>query len=98
MDQTWYQNFVADENLSRDMLFELLTAANFMGIKPLLDLSPDDFQEQYDAKERDLQRVAEEVFEFEKVFFPRPEGQPASESPNAKGIIGENVDALNQYP
>lgn len=39
MDQTWYQEFVADENLSRDMLFDLLTAANFMGIKPLLDLT-----------------------------------------------------------
>lgn len=39
MDQKWYQDFVADENLDRDMLFELLTAANFMGIKPLLDLT-----------------------------------------------------------
>ncbi len=39
MDQKWYQDFVADENLDRDMLFDLLTAANFMGIKPLLDLT-----------------------------------------------------------
>lgn len=39
MDQEWYQNFVSDENLDRDMLFDLLTAANFMGIKPLLDLT-----------------------------------------------------------
>jgi S-phase kinase-associated protein 1 len=39
MDQTWYQDFVADENLSREMLFDLLTAANFLGIKPLLDLT-----------------------------------------------------------
>jgi len=41
MDQTWYQNFVSDENLggNNDMLFDLLTAANFMGIKELLDLS-----------------------------------------------------------
>merc|ERR1719343_782077 len=41
MDQEWYQNFVSDENLggSNDMLFDLLTAANFMGIKELLDLS-----------------------------------------------------------
>ena len=67
-------------------------------IKPLLDLSPDDYQEQYDAKEKSLQRVAAEVFQFEKSFFPRPEGQPASESPKATGIIGENVDALKQYP
>ena len=41
MDQEWYQNFVSDENLGpdNDMLFDLLTAANFMGIKELLDLS-----------------------------------------------------------
>ena len=39
MDQQWYQEFVSDENLSREMLFDLLTAANYMGIKPLLDLT-----------------------------------------------------------
>jgi S-phase kinase-associated protein 1 len=40
MDQKWYQDFVDDKNLgSRDMLFDLLTAANFMGIKELLDLT-----------------------------------------------------------
>lgn len=41
MDQEWYQNFVSDDNLGKnnDMLFDLLTAANFMGIKELLDLS-----------------------------------------------------------
>jgi len=41
MDQEWYQKFVSDENLgnNNDMLFDLLTAANFMGIKELLDLS-----------------------------------------------------------
>lgn len=39
MDQKWYQDFVADENLNREMLFDLLTAANYMGIKPLLDLT-----------------------------------------------------------
>lgn len=40
MDQEWYQNFVDDNQLgSRDMLFDLLTAANFMGIKELLDLT-----------------------------------------------------------
>ena len=39
MDQKWYQDFVADENLNKEMLFDLLTAANYMGIKPLLDLT-----------------------------------------------------------
>lgn len=40
MDQAWYQEFVSDTNLgNRDMLFDLLTAANFMGITQLLDLA-----------------------------------------------------------
>jgi S-phase kinase-associated protein 1 len=40
MDQPWYQEFVSEENLGgQDMLFDLLTAANFMGIKELLDLT-----------------------------------------------------------
>lgn len=36
--QEWYKQFVSDENTSQEMLFEILTAANYMGIKPLLDL------------------------------------------------------------
>ena len=39
VDQKWYQDFVSDEQLDHDMLFELLAAANHMGIKPLLDLT-----------------------------------------------------------
>ena len=39
MDQPWYQDFVSDEKMERDMLFEVLSAANFLGIKPLLDLA-----------------------------------------------------------
>lgn len=39
MDQKWYQDFVADGNMPREMLFDLLTAANYMGIKALLDLT-----------------------------------------------------------
>lgn len=39
MTQTWFQEFVDENNTSQDMLFELLTAANYMGIKPLLDLA-----------------------------------------------------------
>jgi len=39
IDQKWYQNFVADDNVQGDMVFDMLTAANFMGIKPLLDLT-----------------------------------------------------------
>lgn len=39
MTQTWFQEFVSNDNTPQDMLFELLTAANYMGIKPLLDLA-----------------------------------------------------------
>ena len=38
MDQPWYNNFVADENMPEEMLFEVLTGANYMAVQPLLDL------------------------------------------------------------
>jgi S-phase kinase-associated protein 1 len=38
MDQKWYQDFTAEENMPRAMLFEVVTAANYMTIKPLLAL------------------------------------------------------------
>ena len=50
MSQEWYQKFVSDENLGggvdndngndngNEMLFALVSAANFMGISKLLDL------------------------------------------------------------
>lgn len=37
VEQVWYQDYV--ENEDREMLFDLVTAANYMGIKPLLDLA-----------------------------------------------------------
>jgi len=37
MQQEWYRNFVGD--MDRDMIFEILGAANYMNIKPLLDLA-----------------------------------------------------------
>ena len=37
MSQEWYRSFVAA--IEREMLFELLTAAYYMDIKPLLDLA-----------------------------------------------------------
>lgn len=37
VEQEWYRTFM--ENLDRPMLFDVLTGANFMGIKPLLDLA-----------------------------------------------------------
>lgn len=38
MDQKWYQTFTSEKNMPRELLFEVLTAANYMTIKPLLDL------------------------------------------------------------
>jgi hypothetical protein len=38
MKQDWYQNFTKEDNMPREVLFEVLTAANYMTIKPLLDL------------------------------------------------------------
>ena len=35
--QDWYRDFVGTED--RDVIFDLLTAANYLGIKPLLDLA-----------------------------------------------------------
>jgi S-phase kinase-associated protein 1 len=37
VDQVWYQEYVENEDC--EMLFDLVTAANYMGIKPLLDLT-----------------------------------------------------------
>lgn len=39
MTAAWYQEFADDDNMTQNMLFALLTAANYMGIKPLLDLA-----------------------------------------------------------
>jgi len=39
MKVQWYRDFVSDEYCSQNMLFDLLSAANYMGIKPLLDLA-----------------------------------------------------------
>lgn len=37
VEQEWYRDFIS--GLERPMVFDLLTAANYMGIKPLLDLA-----------------------------------------------------------
>jgi len=37
VEQEWYRTFV--EEIDRPMIFDLLTAANYMGIRPLLDLA-----------------------------------------------------------
>jgi hypothetical protein len=37
--QEWYREFCSDENLPSDVLAEVLGAANYMSISPLLDLT-----------------------------------------------------------
>jgi S-phase kinase-associated protein 1 len=37
--QVWYANYISDIIVDQTLLFELVTAANFMDIKSLLDLS-----------------------------------------------------------
>jgi len=36
--QAWYANFV-ENGMDQEMLFELTIAANFLGVKPLLELA-----------------------------------------------------------
>jgi len=37
--QSWYADWCHEDNMPRDMLFEVLRAANYMSIPPLLDLA-----------------------------------------------------------
>jgi hypothetical protein len=37
--QQWYRDFCSDENLPNDLLAEVLAAANYLSISPLLDLA-----------------------------------------------------------
>ena len=59
----WYQDFVSDENMPDQMLFEVLTAANYMHIQPLLDLAC--LKVTYKIQGKD----AEEVSAFFFIFY-----------------------------
>ena len=37
--QEWYASFILDAGVTQDVLFDLILAANFLDIKPLLELS-----------------------------------------------------------
>ena len=67
-------------------------------VEPLLDLSPPDYKEQIALRKEELDRVAEQLHEYEKEIFPREEGKSAAESPAAMGLLGEHVDALKVHP
>lgn len=76
MDQEWYQKFVSDENLDRDMLFDLLTAANFMGIKPLLDLTC--LKVTFQLTGKNAEEVSEHLFADVKIEETKHDSNPAS--------------------
>ena len=67
-------------------------------VPPVLDLSPPDYQEEIDRLQSALDDVAERVAAYELTIFPRNPGETAADSPNARGLIGENVDALKLHP
>ena len=67
-------------------------------VPPYLDMSQPEDQEIIRSLKNKLDQVANQVFQVEKKIFPRADGQSAAESPNAKGLIGENVDALRVHP
>ena len=67
-------------------------------VPPVLDLSPPDYQDKIGVLKKNLEEVAGRVAKMEEVLFPREAGQTAADSPKARGLIGENIDALKVHP
>ncbi len=67
-------------------------------VEPVLDLSKPEDLVRLDELQGTVDAVAREVRLLEDRLFPRPAGKTAAESPNARGLIGENVDALKLAP
>lgn len=67
MDQPWYQDFVSDEKMDRDMLFNMLSAANFLGIKPLLDLTC--LKVTFQITGKNAEEVRRLLYLLEKILF-----------------------------
>jgi hypothetical protein len=67
-------------------------------VEPVLDLSTPEDINQLEALQVAVDREARRVEALERVLFPRPAGKTAADSPNAAGLIGENVDALRLTP
>ena len=85
MPQEWYRTFVA--GIQREMLFELLTAANYMDIKPLLDLAC--LRVTFELSQKSAEEVSlllgfgmVEIIEHflwcQMTYFQRPRGNPFS--------------------
>ncbi|MEM8484302.1 MAG: PSD1 and planctomycete cytochrome C domain-containing protein [Bacteroidota bacterium] len=67
-------------------------------VPPYLDMSDAANKKVTAGLKATLDKAADRVFEAELVIFPRPAGESAATSPNARGLIGENVDALRIHP
>jgi len=77
--QEWYANFVKVEQI---MLFELVTAANFMDIKPLLDLTCLAVSVYIKGKSAEEIR---RIFNISNDFSPEEEAQVREENRWAEG-------------
>ncbi|KAL7462481.1 hypothetical protein ACHAXS_002861 [Conticribra weissflogii] len=77
--QEWYANFVKVEQI---MLFELVTAANFMDIKPLLDLTCLAVSVYIKGKSAEEIR---RIFNISNDFSPEEEAQVREENQWAEG-------------
>ena len=67
-------------------------------IKPVLDLSAEVDQHEVREIEEFVNEKANALFEFEKVVFPRPDGQTAATSEAASHLDGDNLFALGFHP
>ena len=67
-------------------------------VDPVIDLSPPEDRARVAVLQDEVDRIASEVEAMEQALFPHGEGETAADSPNAEGLIGENVDALRLRP
>lgn len=84
---SYYFNQTSEEGLGRSGMIE-----------PVLDLSPPRDREKVTGMAKFVDGAAEELNTYELSFFPRQEGSPASASPAASALNGDNLYALQYHP
>ncbi len=67
-------------------------------VEPVIDLSPPEKRARMATLQAAVDDAASAVETVELALFPRGEGETAADSPNAGGLLGENVDALRLHP
>jgi len=85
--QTWYADFV---RIDQTLLFELVTAANFMDIKPLLDLTCLAVSVSIKGKSASELRT---IFNISNEFTPEEEAQVREESQWAQGSSNKDDES-----